>query len=76
MKIRWKRLNRKVHYRGALACAIPVLIVIVTGIPFLLRKEISWIQPATMIGQATTPTLPFANIVEVANSVPEASISD
>jgi uncharacterized iron-regulated membrane protein len=75
MKINWKRLSRKVHYWGALLCALPVLIVIATGIPLLLRKEISWIQPATMVGQSVTPTISFSDIIQITSTVPEASIT-
>ncbi|WP_411826418.1 PepSY domain-containing protein [Luteolibacter sp. AS25] len=75
MGIQWKRLNRKVHYWGAMVCALPVLIVIITGIFLLLKKEFSWIQPATMVGAAEVPTLGFGEILERSKDVPEAEIS-
>ncbi|MGI9239777.1 MAG: hypothetical protein ACR2RV_03190 [Verrucomicrobiales bacterium] len=38
----WNRTNRKIHYWGAIVCALPILIVIVTGI-ILLVLWVSWI---------------------------------
>ncbi|MEM7010155.1 MAG: hypothetical protein AAF585_01625 [Verrucomicrobiota bacterium] len=37
-KGRFGWLNRKVHYWGAILCAIPVLIIICTGILLLHKK--------------------------------------
>lgn len=71
----WKRINRKIHYWGALVVALPVLIVIVTGILLLLKKDIDWLQPPTASGQGKVPTLSVARILEVSKSVPEAGIA-
>lgn len=71
----WKRINRKIHYWGALVVALPVLIVIVTGILLLLKKDIDWLQPPTAAGQGKVPTLSVARILEVSKSVPEAAIA-
>lgn len=73
--ISWSRLNRKVHYWGAAACGLPVLIVILTGILLLLKKESDWIQPSTMKGGGAEPTVPFEQILQRVRSVPEAEVS-
>ena len=75
MPVNWKRINRKTHYWGALVVALPVLIVIVTGILLLLKKDIDWLQPPTAAGQGKVPTLSVARILEVSKSVPEAGIA-
>ena len=74
MNIKWNRLIRKAHYWGAIACAIPLLIVISSGILLLVKKESTWIQPATIKTQSTTPSISFDKILEVAKTVPEAEI--
>lgn len=74
MKIKWNRVNRTVHYWGAIICAIPLLIVIASGILLLLKKESVWIQPATIKTQSTTPSLSFDKILAIAQTVPEAEI--
>lgn len=39
-------LLRKLHYWGAFAVAIPIVIVIGTGLLLQLKKQIPWVQPA------------------------------
>lgn len=75
MKIKWNRWSRKVHYWGALIIALPVLIVIVTGLILQVKKEFTWVQPATMKGQGDIPTVQFEEILAVAQSVPIAEIN-
>ncbi|MEO1857633.1 MAG: PepSY-associated TM helix domain-containing protein [Rubritalea sp.] len=75
MKIKWNRLNRKTHYWGAIICAAPILIVIITGILLLLKKEVSWIQPPTIKAEAGAPALSFQQILEASKKAPEAEIS-
>jgi len=75
MKFSWNRINRKVHYWGALICALPILIVIITGIFLLLKKESAWIQPPTMKGQGNTPTLTFPEILTAAQKSPELQVT-
>lgn len=74
MKCQWSRLNRKVHYWGALLCALPVLIVILTGLLLLLKKESHWIQPPTAKGQKGEPTVEFSRIFAASVNVPQAAI--
>ena len=74
MKVHWSRLNRKVHYWSALLCAVPVLIVILTGVLLLLKKEHHWIQPPTAKGQKGEPTVELPRVLAVAMSIPQAAI--
>jgi len=74
-KIRWQKWNRFMHYWGALACSIPVLIVIITGIILLLKKESSWIQPKTIKGESNIPTASFNSILEKVKTIPEAEVN-
>ena len=76
MNIKWNRFIKKTHYWIALACAIPLLIVIGSGVLLLLKKESTWIQPATIKTQSTTPSISFDEIFEVAKTVPEAEIRE
>ena len=71
-----KKINRQTHYWGSFICAIPILIVIVTGIVLQLKKESSWIQPPTMRGSSGSPALTFDQILNTAKTVYEAEIVD
>ena len=73
-KIHWNRLNRQIHYWGALVCALPVLVMIVSGLFLLFKKDIAWIQPPTQRGVAQNPSLTFPQILEAAKGAPNAGI--
>lgn len=74
-KNNWNRINRKTHYWGSIISALPILIVIITGILLLLRKDIDWIQPPTMKGQGTIPTIAFSQILKSSKSIEKAEIN-
>lgn len=72
--MRFAKLNRLAHRWGSLLVALPVLIVILSGILLLLKKEIPWIQPPTQKGGSKELTLSFDQILDVAKSAPQADI--
>ena len=63
-EIPWQVVWRKLHFWGSVAVAIPVLIVVVSGILLLLRKDIDWIQPPTQKGAAAEPSITFDRVLE------------
>jgi uncharacterized iron-regulated membrane protein len=72
--VRPSLLNRRLHRWGAILIALPLLLVILSGVLLQLKKELPWVQPPTERGSATVPTLPFERILEVASSVPQSEI--
>lgn len=68
------QLNRIVHRWGSVLIALPTLCVLLTGVLLQLKKQSSWIQPATKRGTEIAPMLSFAKILEIGQSVPEAEI--
>jgi uncharacterized iron-regulated membrane protein len=64
------------HRWGAIAVAIPFLIVIGTGLLLQLKKQIPWVQPAEVKGGALSPALSLPMILEIAATVPHAGISE
>ena len=69
-------LSRKLHRWGAVAVAVPFLVVIGSGILLQLKKHWSWVQPTEHRGSGVEPQVEFARILEVARTVPEAGIRD
>ncbi len=68
--------NRKLHRWGSIAIAAPLLVVITTGILLQLKKEWSWVQPATAQGVATgEPAVDFAAVLDAARTMPDAGIT-
>lgn len=72
--MRFTQFNRVVHRWGSMVVAVPVLVVILSGLTLLLKKEIGWIQPATQRGGTKELSLGFDQILEIAGNVPEADI--
>jgi len=70
----WKRWSRKLHRWGAILTAVPLLIVIASGILLQMKKQVTWVQPPTMKGVSKDPGLNWDQILEAAKSVPEAQI--
>jgi uncharacterized iron-regulated membrane protein len=67
--------TRKLHRWGAIAIALPLLVVIASGILLQLKKEWAWIQPPTLRAETPALTLSFDEILAAATSVPEAGWS-
>lgn len=68
-------LLRKVHHWGSIIIALPLLVMIGTGLLLMLKKEVSWIQPPTVSGvSADIPTLGLPDLFAAAQSVDEASL--
>ena len=68
------KLIRKVHIWAAILIALPILLVIGTGLLLQVKKEFAWIQPVTKRGSSREPSLSFDRIVEIAGMVSEAGI--
>ena len=67
-------LNRKIHHWGSIAIAVPLTIVLVTGVLLLLKKDFTWVQPPTIKGAEKGISLEFDQILAIARTVPEAEI--
>jgi uncharacterized iron-regulated membrane protein len=75
MRVKLHVLMRKLHRWGSLIILLPFLIVILSGIFLLLKKEVGWIQPPTQKGESKIPTITFDQMLNVARTVPEAEVS-
>lgn len=68
------KLNRVVHRWGSLLVALPVLVVILSGLLLLLKKESSWIQPPTQKGSSKELSVGFDEVLDTCKTVSEAEI--
>ncbi|QDV05503.1 hypothetical protein Poly30_10010 [Planctomycetes bacterium Poly30] len=73
-KSRAPKRNRQLHRIGAIIAAVPLLVVIASGIFLQLKKDWAWIQPATMRGSTKELRLSWDEVLAAAASVPEAGI--
>jgi uncharacterized iron-regulated membrane protein len=70
------RLTRLLHRWGSLLIALPLLVVILTGVLLQIKKQVPWVQPPTARGSAESPTLGWDQILEIARRVPEADVEN
>jgi uncharacterized iron-regulated membrane protein len=67
--------NRKLHRWMSILVALPLLLVILTGILLQFKKEADWIQPPAQRGSTNAPSIPFDQVLEAVMAVPEAQVS-
>ncbi|WNC73641.1 PepSY-associated TM helix domain-containing protein [Thalassotalea psychrophila] len=71
----FSKTNRTIHKWASILIALPILLTIATGTLLLLKKEISYIQPASMKGIERIPTISFNEVLNQAQTVEQANIS-
>lgn len=67
-------LNRKIHYWVGAVCALPVLVIIVTGLMLHVKKHWHWVQPAEHRGTGKTPQIGLEEILAAVRTVPELGV--
>jgi len=72
----WKRLTRKIHYWCSIIIVAPLLVILFSGMMLQFKKQVPWIQPATLNGKGSVPEVTFSQILESAKTAPEAQIAD
>lgn len=68
------RLTRKLHRWGAIITLVPLGLVIGTGLLLQLKKQLVWVQPATVKGSDSIPQLSWEKILDAAKSDSDAGI--
>lgn len=68
-------LNRRLHRWGAIAVALPFLLVISTGILLQVKKQVPWVQPVEHRGAASSDPLSLDAVLAAVAAQPEAGIS-
>jgi len=64
----FNRLNRKTHYWATVFVAIPLLVIICSGILLQVKKQSAWIQPPERIGTGTVPLVDLEGILALVRS--------
>ncbi len=70
--------SRRLHRWATVATALPLLVVLLSGILLQLKKEMTWVQPPTLRGAAPLehrdPAVSLDKALAAALSVPQAAI--
>ena len=61
-------LNRRIHYWLTLLVAIPLTIVVSTGILLQIKKQWTWVQPPEKKGTGKVPGITFSDMLEKVRS--------
>jgi len=73
--VKFNVLNRRVHYWAAAAVALPMAVVIVTGLLLQVKKQFTWVQPKEHRGSALHPDFSFADLLERVQAVEDLGVS-
>lgn len=67
-------LNRKVHYWASFAVAIPMLVMIGSGLLLQSKKHWAWVQPVEQRGTGSVPAIDLEGILASVKQVPELGV--
>jgi uncharacterized iron-regulated membrane protein len=67
-------LNRKVHYWASFIVAIPMLVMIASGLLLQMKKQWDWVQPPEQRGTGSTPVVDFPRILTSLSSLPDLGV--
>jgi uncharacterized iron-regulated membrane protein len=68
-------LLRKVHYWGSIVIALPIAVVICTGLVLQLKKEVAWIQPKEIRTEAREVKISGDQILAAAMAAPKLEVA-
>lgn len=72
--MKYNVLNRKTHYWLSFAIAVPMLVMIATGLLLQMKKQWDWVQPPEVRGTGTSPVLDLEAILASASTVPGMNV--
>ena len=59
----WNLLSRRIHYWISPFLAIPILIIVCSGILLQVKKQWSWVQPSEQRGKGSVPHIDFPTLL-------------
>jgi len=63
--------NRKVHHWASFIVAVPLLVMIGSGLLLQIKKQSAWVQPPERRGTGTTPAIGLEQTLTSVRSVSE-----
>jgi hypothetical protein len=67
-------LNRKLHYWMAFGAAVPMLVMIGSGLLLQSKKHWAWVQPVEQRGTGTSPAIDLDGILTALRTVPGMNV--
>jgi CubicO group peptidase (beta-lactamase class C family) len=73
--MRLSLLSRRLHRWGAVLTALPLLLVIGSGLLLQVKKQVPWVQPVEQRTAVRVPGLSWDLILAAAQAMPEAGVT-
>lgn len=67
-------LNRRIHYWAGFAVALPILVMIGSGLLLQVKKHWTWVQPVEHRGTGKAPAIDLEGILASVKSVQEMNV--
>lgn len=67
--------NRKVHHWAGFFAAVPILVIIASGLLLQMKKQWNWVQPPEHRGSVTAPGIDFNRIMASLQSVQSLGVT-
>ena len=67
-------LNRRVHYWIAFGAALPMIVMIVSGLFLQSKKHWGWVQPVEHRGTGTSPVIGLDDVLAALRTVPGMNV--
>ena len=67
-------LNRKVHYWIGFGAALPMLVMILSGLLLQAKKQSTWVQPAEIRGTGTIPAIGLDAVLAAVKTAPGMNV--
>lgn len=74
--MRFNVLNRKIHYWATPIFAIPLLVIIASGLLLQVKKQWSFVQPPEQRGAASEPKIELSGILSSLQSADNLNVKD
>jgi len=69
-------LNRRTHYWASFAVALPLLVMIVSGLLLQAKKHWAWVQPPEIRGTGSIPAIDLEGILASVRQIPDLGVED
>ena len=73
--MKFNLLTRRIHYWGAALIALPVMVILSTGLLLQAKKHWSWVQPPEHRGTGDIPAIDLHGILAAVRLVPELGVT-
>lgn len=72
--MRFNVLNRKIHYWATPIIAVPLLVIIASGLLLQVKKQWTFVQPPELRGATSEPKIELSGILSALQAAPDVDV--